>query len=323
MSLVAEWWSSVVRIAPLAVPVCLGVLAARRGLVRDVPRAVDALNVFALYFAFPALVASSVAASTFSVPRAWGFWMVVPASALALVALCRPLARLLGDSHHAGTLALVATFGNVAYLGLPYCAAVFGDSIAGAAALAVAVHIAIAVTAGPMLLRRWGGADGTFAWKAALRQPLLWAPAVGLAARAVPADPRAEALALVAPLAAAAAPVALFMLGLYLATASRGSARSRPVLGHTVLRLLIAPVVTGVVAAGAHAWGGLDPQHAAVFVLLAGMPAAITTFAFARDARIGEAAIAGAIVQSTLVALFSLPLLAVIASALARSLASG
>lgn len=322
MNLFAEWWSSVVRIAPLAVPVCLGALAAKRGLLRDVPRAIDALNVFALYFAFPALVASSVAASTFAIPREWGFWVVVPLSAVALVALCRPLGRLLGDAHHAGTLALVVTFGNVAYLGLPYSTAAFGEEVAGVAALAVAVHIAIAVTAGPALLRRWGGTEGGVAWGAVLRQPLLWAPAIGLVARAVPEGPRGAGLALIAPLAAGAAPVALFMLGLYLASAPRGSARSLPVFGHTVLRVLVAPVLTAGVAVMAHAWGGLDAEHAAVFVLLAGMPAAITTFAFARDARIGEASIAGAIVQSTLAALFTLPLLAVIASALARALAA-
>ena len=53
-------------------------------------------------------------------------------------------------------IALVAAFGNVSYLGLPYVEALYGAQMAGPAALAVSIHSTFAVSLGPLLLRRPG-----------------------------------------------------------------------------------------------------------------------------------------------------------------------
>ena len=310
-----EGFRNAARIAPLALPALLGFASARMRLIRDVPSAIGALNVLALYFAFPALVARSLADSNFTLPTQWGFWLVVPLSQVLIVTTAVLLSRALRESEAAGTLALVGLFGNVAYLGLPYVSAVHGPELAGVAALAVALHVAAAVSLGPLLLVRWGGGQAQLSVRRVFTQPLLWAPVVGLAARALPDGPREAGLALIAPLSAAAAPIALFMLGLYLYQQRAALFRVHwNTSAHVALRLLLAPVLTALLCLVAATLDAIQPEHTAVLILLAGMPAAITTFSFAREFDIGQQRIAATIVQSTLLAVVSLPALAWLAS---------
>lgn len=305
------------RIAPLALPVLLGFLAARLRLVRDVDGAIAGLNGFALYFAFPALIAGGLLDSQFTVPREVGFWLAVPLTHAFAIGWAWAVARLAGRPDHAGTLALVGLFGNIAYLGLPYAIAVFGESAAGPCALIVALHVAGSMAFGPLLLARWSGAEGgTVSWRRLVGQPLLWAPAFGLVARTLPDDATGALAAVLTPLGRGAAPAALFMLGLYLyqnRTALRPGAPG--VLLHVATRLVVVPAAAAAVAVGLVALGMLQPEHAAMTVVLAAMPSAITTFAFAQEFAIGRERVAGAIVQSTVLALVTLPIVASLALA--------
>lgn len=295
------------RIAPLAVPAVLGFFAAQRRLVGDVGQAIRALNALALYFAFPALIARSLASGDFALPSGWGFYVVLPASQIG-VALA---ARIMGRGSSTGSLALTGLFGNIAYLGLPYALALYGDTVAGVTALIVAAHVAVGVSIGPLLLVRWSGGDGKVSMRNVLLQPLLWAPVAGFAIRALPAAGSNAIVALITPLAAAAAPVALFMLGLYLFQERAHLGRpSVPVAKHALLRLAVAPLLTAGLCLFAIQMDALERDHAALLTLLAGMPAAITTFSFAHAFDIGQRETAGAIVQSTLLAILTLPLLA-------------
>lgn len=303
------WTLAAGRLALLAFPALLGVVAAVRGWVRDVPGAIDGLNAFALYVGFPALIAVGVLDGDFALPTNPVFWAVVPCAQLVLVALSRPLARLAGPpAGQAGTLALTGLFANVAYLGLPMAVALLGDGVRGRAALVVSVHVALAVGLGPWLLARWGGGTDRGSLGRVLRQPLLWAPWVGLAGRALPTGPRDLALAALSPLAAAAAPVALFLLGLYLHHHRHRLGRPRrDVAVHVVLRLAVGPAVTaGLVALALPL--GLAPADGALFVLLAAMPAAITTFSMAHGAGVGSERVAATILWSTLLAPLTVPL---------------
>ena len=306
-------FDNALRLVHLGFPAALGWLAARMGLVADARKAVGALNGYAIYFAFPALVVRGLLDATVALPTDAAFYLLWPIT-LGLV-----LIGLVGLTQHAvapkrATLCLTAVFGNVAYLGLPYVEAVLGHDVAGPAALAVSVHVVGGVILGPVVLARWGRPDGARAvgptWIRALRQPLFWAPLVGLLLRLSPL--RNGASNLLSPLAGSAAPVALFLLGLYLYVERRQIVRPsqamRAIWVHLAMRQLAIPLLALGLGLGAVILGLLPPTHARLHVVLAAMPVAITTFSMAVEAQAGTHQVAAAIVWSTLSALILLPL---------------
>ena len=294
----------------------LGAICARVGLLKDLSQAIASLNVFALYFGFPALIFAGLVGGELTLPAEFGFWLAIPIAQL-LVTLTAALIAPRKRTDERGTLALVGLFGNIAYLGLPVCIAVFGEAITGIASLAVSMHVAIAVSAGPALLARWSGGQ-SLGLRLALRQPLFWAPFFGLAARALPDGSRELLHAASAPLGAGAAPVALFMLGLYLY--DRRDAIRSPAPRHVLLCLVFSPAITlGVVFALRAAGLLTSAELAGVAVILSGMPAAVATFSIAHDVGVGLERVAAAVVQSTLVCLFTLaPLAALVVHLLGR-----
>lgn len=291
--------------AALVLPVLLGVGAGLVRLFADPETAVDHLNRYALYFAFPALVFHGLVAADVALPTSLGFWLLVP---LALV-VSATLARVLFP-RDAGTLAQMVAFGNVAYLGLPIVERVLGERAMPTASLAVALHVTLALSVGPILLLRWGGGDASVrsTLVKAARQPLLWAPIAGIAARALPEGAREVLDALATPIGASAAPVALFLLGLYLHTHRD---RMRHLGGsdvvHVAMKLAVLPVLTlGGAWAFAQA-GAIEVEEAQVLFLLSAMPAAITTFAIAQQLRVGADRMSRAIVATTVLAAAVIP----------------
>lgn len=312
---------NILRLAKLALPALLGAIARRAAIFPDPDRAVTALNTYAITVAFPALIARGLLAAELALPDELAFYLVWPLSLLTTLAVARAMSATLSAlAEDAGTLALVISFGNVAYLGLPYTEAVLGAPGAGAAALAVSIHVAFAVTVGPALLERWSGgrAEGiTATARRLLRMPLFWAPFLGLAGRWLPAAARAEVVDWISPLASSAAPVALFLLGLYLYGMRRHLRRVDLALGgHLAARQLIAPLAAlGLGMLGVRA-GLLSPIEAQVHIILAGMPVAITTFSMAHQAGQGSERVAAAIVWSSALAMLLLPAWTAIAQAL-------
>ncbi len=296
------------RLVQLGVPAVLGALCGRLGLFPDPKAAVVVLNRYALFIGFPALVARGLLLPSSIIPHQPAFWLLWPI-ALGLLLLCVPRAR-------QSALGLGLAFGNVAYLGLPYVLAVMGEGVAGPAALAVAVHVTGAVTVGPAVLARAsGGAQGgVHLARRVARQPLFWAPVVGLTMRAGGPERRRVAADVLQPFAASAAVIALFLLGLYVFTErARLRGVGRAVLGLVAVRMLLAPAVVLGLAWAAVALGWLPTELARVHVLLAAMPLAIATFSMAHDADVEPDRVAGAVVISSCLAAAMLPLWSLIA----------
>lgn len=288
----------------LVVPLALGALAGGARLFRDPEGAIDALNVYALRFGFPALIVRGLVVTEAGLPREPGFWLLVPLVFALSVAVVRALAR-----PAAGTLALILGFGNVAYLGLPLVEATLGDEALALASVAVPLHLVIGLSVGPALLVRWAGGEGAMRWRPILTQPLLWAPFLGLALRALPPGGRAFVVALVAPVAKSAGAVALFLLGLYL---WRNRHRARQIdrwdLAHVAFKQALMPALTLALAWAFVRAGWLSAGSAQVLVLLSMMPAAITTFSLAHDLQVGATRVGRAIVTTSLASLLLLPL---------------
>lgn len=299
----------------LMLPVLLGMGGGAVRLFDDPDAAVAALNRYALYVGFPALIFAGLARADAPLPTSWVFWILVPlALGLALLPLRSVGGRLGG---HAGTLALVVSFGNVAYLGLPVVERVLGAQAMPTAGLVVGIYVLLSLTVGPVLLLSWSGQDGGAALGTSLRkvsrQPLFWAPILGVGSRALPAEVSGMLVEVTDPIGRSAAPVALFLLGLYLHT---HAGRLRRVDGaawaHVVAKGLWLPLVTGGLVAAALTWGHLEREAARVVILLSAMPPAITTFALAKEFGVGEERVAQVIVAGSAVSLFTLPIVSAI-----------
>lgn len=304
------------RLGVLAVPAALAVLMCAVGRFDAPDRAIGAFNTYAVYVGFPALVASGVLAAGDSVPSDVLFWLIVPVLDLVLVGVTLVLGRWL-PPRQTGSLALVMLFGNFAYLGLPMVDAVFDGSANTQASLLVAIHVAIAVGVGPWLLVRWSGTEGGVAgagWRL-LAQPLVWAPVVGLVVRRIGGDLRVGVAEVIDPIAASAAPIALFALGLHIWSRRDLLVRAAPGEWlHVVARLSVAPLVAAGVGWLAVRSGELGEESGRVLVVLAAMPAAITTFSLGHEHGVAEDRLAGVVARSSVCSLLTIPIVATMAT---------
>lgn len=304
------------RVLPLFAVIALGSLCAAVRLFPSNTRAIAVLNRFALYVGFPLLIVAGLASEALVLPAGPGFYLlhgVGTVGILGAVLLITARVRVLRDER--GAITLGALLGNIAYLGIPFCRSVLGEGAAGLAALSAAIHITVGMLLGPFLLLRWNRTAGRIpvagTLKRVARQPLVWAPFVGLLVRATPDEVRRAALSVADPLGRAAGLVALFMVGLYLFdNRNRLLHTGVGALTTTALKLGAYPVImVGLVLLTTPLWTLTDTERA-VLILQGGMPVAITTFALAEEYRTGRELLSSAIAFSTLASLVTLPLLA-------------
>lgn len=300
------------RLLVLAVPAFVGALCGVLQLFRDPRAAVTVLNRYALTIGFPALVTRGLLEASSSIPTAPAFWILWPGTLSVVLLVVRLLQPGPSKFRMRAATGAVTTFGNVAYLGLPFALATLGPSIAGPAVFAVSVHVTGAVTVGPWLLAR--ASEG--AERATSRQlvgriaklPLFWAPWIGLLGRMLPESVRGGVSVALDPIAASAAPVALFLLGLHLYV-ERGRLRDsqRDVAGLVGARMILSPMIMLAMSWGAVTLGWLSPELGVLHVVLASMPVAIATFSMAHEAGVLADRVASSIAVSSLLALIALP----------------
>jgi malonate transporter len=264
--------------------------------------AIEALNRYALYLAFPALLFATLLRSGERLPTEPGFWVLVPAAALLTTAALRVIAPRRWRPHF-GTLVLTGVFGNVAYLGLPVVEAVFGSGALGEASLLASAHVLTALLLAPWALTAAGRGSRASALLGALQQPIVWAPLLGLGARQLDRSHQTLCLLAAEPFASSASTVVLFLLGLYMHTHG-GLLRSadRVVAAHVFAKLLLLPALTALLGVGLHHQGWLRRDQLELALLLAVMPTAATTYPLAVGLGADGARVAQAIVASTAVA---------------------
>lgn len=293
---------------PVAAGFGLGVV----GLFRDPDAAIDALNRVALYVGFPLLIIVGLVDRDVALPAGIGFWIPIPAVALGTIGVLWAVTRLVPPLREdLGPLALTAVWGNVAYVGLPVVEAVLGPAWLGVASLAVALHVLISMLMGPLALLVTRGESAADALRDAViavaRQPLAWAPAIGLALRWLPAEWLAPALPVIKPLAGIAGPLALMLIGLFLHTYRHRLGLRPRVLAYLAAKLILVPALTLAIAWPLREAGWLAEGPFRVLILLSAMPTAISTFALALAFDVGQERVAVAVVTSTVVAIGWLP----------------
>src|SRR5690348_12686764 len=190
--------------------------------------ATAALNAFVSFFALPILFFGTLARTPVDTvldpSLIAGFGLVVMATFLIGMLSTRLAVR--GGLAKMSLQGIAASWGNVGYMGVPLCLAAFGEAGLPPAMLTVIVTAVISMVFGVMLIElevaAGHGPVRTFlraAWNVA-RNPLPLSIALGLVVSALGIEIPVPALEFVDLLGAAAAPCALFAIGLFLADKS-------------------------------------------------------------------------------------------------------
>ncbi|MFM9900788.1 MAG: AEC family transporter [Polaromonas sp.] len=277
---------------PFFALVLLGYLAAHRGVLPH--SAIPGLNAFVLFFALPCMLFRFGASRPFAQLIDPVLIAIYLACALLLVMFSMALTLRRGAAGSGVGLkdaafgALVATFPNAGFMGVPLLIGLLGERAAGPLIGAILVDLVVTSSLCLALAQMQPDDDAQphdgmaaalmRALRGALSNPLPWAIALG-------ALVAASGLALPEPLAQiikmlgdAATPVALFTIGAVLWRAGQHTATATPLSGYlplALVKLLLHPLLVLSAAVIAGALGAQVPAFGLlVLVLTAALPSA-------------------------------------------------
>ncbi len=304
---------------PFFALVLAGYLAARRHVLPE--SAIPGLNAFVLYFALPCmLMRFGMNTPLFDLlnPAVLAVYL-----AAALLIVFFTVAVTLNDRVHlkdAAFGALVAAFPNTGFMGVPLLVALMGPAAAGPVICAVLADLLVTSSLCIALAQAHGaaGQGSRAALKRALRgtlaNPLPWSIAIGAVLSVTGLRLPGPVDAVVAMLAAAATPVALFTIGAVLWRAGQHShTKTRPVdyVPVALIKLFVHPLLVFTLAAGARELGApLSVFQITVLTLAAALPSASNVSLLAERYGADNGRIARIIMTSTVLAFMSFSLLA-------------
>lgn len=249
--------------------------------------ATAALNAFVSYFALPILFFGTLARTPVKAvldpAMMAGFGLVVLATFAVGMLSTRLAVR--GGLAKMSLQGIAASWGNVGYMGVPLCLAAFGEQGLPPAMLTVIVTAVISMVFGVMLIElevaAGHGPIVTFfnaAWNVA-RNPLPVSIAVGIAysGLALPLPTPVEKW--IDLLGSAAAPCALFAIGLFLSDKSVRSGLAEAGLA-TLIKLLLQPLLAACLLPF---FVDLKSVPGQVALLMAALPTAANAFVLARQ----------------------------------------
>ncbi len=299
---------------PFFALVLAGYLAARRHVLPE--SAIPGLNAFVLYFALPCLLMRF----GMNTPL---FELLNPAVlavylAAALLIVFFTVAVTLSARVHlkdAAFGALVAAFPNTGFMGVPLLVALMGPAAAGPVICTVLADLLVTSSLCIALAQAHGaaGRGSRAALKRALRgtmaNPLPWAIAIGAMLSVTGLRLPGPVDAVVAMLAAAATPVALFTIGAVLWRARQHShTQTRPIdyVPVAMIKLFVHPLLVFALAAGARELGApLSVFQITVLTLAAALPSASNVSLLAERYGADNGRVARIIMTSTVLAFVS------------------
>ena len=289
----------------------LGFLAGRSG--RFEPSATDTLNRFAFYFALPSLIFIAMTKVAPDQLRQFGFLAAFAGGAVVTCIAGYVISRAKGQP---AADALIegcnAGYSNVGFMGVPLCLLIFGrEGIAPAAMsvlLTACVQFLVAIILVELALK--GGENLRKAVRQVLisliRNPLFIAPLAGITVSmtglTVPAPLEQFALLL----GNAAAPTALFCIGLSLAQTKLASHDYAAIARLTALKLLLQPAIAAALALYVFS---LPKMWAQAAILLSALPIGSGIFTIAKTYERDTGVTSGAILTSHVVSVLTLSFL--------------
>ena len=246
---------------------------------------IEWFNTFVVYFALPPLVFQTVASAPIEQLTNWPFILATTFSSYAIFILVFAasiiiLHKRISEATMHGS---AASYGNIGYMGLPLTVAALGPAAAVPATLIFCFDATLQYTLVPVL-NSLGSSEKTDVaetltkiLKQVFLHPFIIATILGAFASVFAINLPQPVDTLMDFLSAAAAPSALFILGVTVAYQPlAGMGREFPliVIAKSVLHPLLVFVVLTLM-------GGVDPLWLGVAVLMASLPTAATVFVMA------------------------------------------
>jgi malonate transporter len=289
----------------------LGFLAGRSGAFEA--SATDTLNRFAFYFALPALIFIAMAKAAPDQLRQLSFFAAFAGGAVVTCITGYVLSRGKGQPPPDALIeGANAGYSNVGFMGVPLCLLVFGrDGIAPAAMsvlMTACVQFLLAIILVELALK-----GGENLWRAVrqvllalLRNPLFIAPVAGITASATGTTVPAPLEQFAQLLGNAAAPSALFCIGLSLAQTKLASHDYAAIGRITVLKLLAQPAIAAILVLYVFSMPKMWAQAA---ILLSALPIGSGIFTIAKTYDRDTGVTSGAILASHVASVLTLSLL--------------
>jgi predicted permease len=280
------------------------------GRIRNIPdRGLAWMDFFIVYMALPALFYRVLAKTPFEQLNNVRFITAATLATFLVLALSFGIAFAIRRGLAQSTLAALAgAYGNIGYMGPGLALATLGSQAAAPVALIFCFETLLFFSLLPLMMAvarpsHRGAARVLLevARKIALH-PLVLATALGVASAAIHFEPPVALDRLMQFLQNAAAPCALFTLGVTVAL--RPFARvplEVPVL--VLVKLAVHPVVTLLLLT---AFGPFDPSWVKAAVLMAALPPALNVFVLARQYQTWVEPASGAVLLGTLVSVATL-----------------
>jgi predicted permease len=270
------------------------------------------LNRFAYYVSLPALIIASFWNINFSdryslMTAAWSASFIVAFMILVVIVL-----SLFNLPHKTKAVAfLIICTGNTVYMGFPIIINAFGNGSLSMGSLVAVLYLILPILASIFMIRIWANSRRSFSSQVVefLKNPLTISAVAGVVISFIPKQIVGleliyKALAL---LGATASPVALFALGSFL---YKRFLRKNfgLVFWSSFAKVAIFPVLAFI----AGKIFGIAGPDLGLLTLLAAMPSAVTTFVIAEKFSLDEGVAGNAILISTILSFFAIPLVALI-----------
>ena len=306
-------------IAPLFSIMVLGYLAGR---IAKLPLTGLAwLNFFVIYIALPAMFYNLLSKTSLSDFASYRFVAVTTFATLLVFCLSFFIACGLNYFRTGDTKVGEATiqgfggaYGNIGYMGPPLALAAFGPAAIVPAAMIFSFDNAMHFTLAPLLMalkdqgQKGGNIQilslaGAIIWKI-ISHPFILATIAGLGAAAIQFVPPMPIVQILDMLAGAAAPCALFMMGI---TAALRPLKSVPVeLTYLVpIKLVLHPLLIYLMLTNL---GNFSPVFVQTAILMAALPSATNVFILAEQYGLWQERASSAVIMSTIISVVTLSL---------------
>jgi len=269
------------------------------------------MNFFIIYVALPPMIFKLLAQTPLEEFKNAGFLIKTTLSTFVVFFLCFFIAKLRrATTANSAIQGFSGAYGNIGYLGPPLALAAFGPEAGVPVALIFCLDNTMHFTLAPMLMAMGGNEKSkplALLWgivKKVLSHPLIIATIVGIAAAGTQYQPPDALDKILTLLAAAAAPCALFVMGV--SAALRPLKRVPVELAHLVpIKLILHPMLVYVLLKPIP---GLPEVWLHAAVLMAALPTATNAFVLAQQYDSWVERASSAVVVSTLFSVVTLTL---------------
>ncbi len=267
------------------------------------------LNTFIIYIALPALFFKLLSKTPVEELASWSFILTNIGVTFAVFLIALFLGYVTSKRHlgNATMQGLAAAYGNIGYMGPALAILAFGEKAAVPVALIFCFENVLHFANAPALMALSGERKGGIVTliigviRSIVFHPFIIATVIGVAFAILGAAPPAPIESLIAYLAQAAAPCALFAMGVTLAL--RPLNRVPLELGYLVpIKLIVHPALMYLALSYV---GSFDPIWVFTAVLMAALPTATNVFVIAQQYGVWVERVSATILLTTILSVFS------------------